>query len=74
MLGVGAYSVSAGWFVAGGVVTVGGTVRVSFWVSVRGLLSSPFCGGFVCVSLWVWAVVARGGWIARRACGLWRFF
>lgn len=61
VLGVGAYSVSVGWFVAGGVVAVGMTVRGFFWATVRGLLSPFVCGGFACVSLWVWVTVAHGG-------------
>lgn len=60
VLGVVAYSFSAGWFVAGGVGCGRDDCWGFLWVSVRGLLS-PFCGGFVCVSLWVWAVVAHGG-------------
>ena len=66
MLGVGSYSVSAGWFVAGGVVTVGMTVGVSFWVAVRGLLSPLFVAGLpVCHCgfglLWLMAGEGCGG-------------
>lgn len=66
VLGVGAYSVSAGWFVAGGVVTVGMTVRDFFWVSVRGLLSPLFVAGLPvcrCVFglLWLMAGEGHGG-------------
>ena len=53
VLEVVAYSVSVRWFVAGGVVTVGMTVGVSF-----GLL----CGGCCPPCLWrVWVAVAHGG-------------
>ena len=60
VLGVVAYSVSAGWFVAGGVVTVGGmTVGVSF-----GLL----CGGYCPPCLWRDCGVTAG----LGCCGSWR--
>ena len=66
MLGVGSCSVGLGWFVAGGVVTVGMTVGVSFWVAVRGLLSPLFVAGLL---------VCHCGfgllWIMAGECGAW---
>ena len=48
-------------FVAGGVACGRcGDCWVFLWVAVRGLLF-PFCGGFACVSPWVWVAVAHGG-------------
>ena len=61
VLGVVAYIFSAGWFVAGG----GGCGRDDCWGFLLGFCAGVtvplVCGGFVCVSLWVWVAVAHGG-------------
>lgn len=67
VLGVGAYSVSAGWFVAGGVVAVGGmTVGVYFGFRCGGYC--PPCLWRVCLCVTV-GLGCCGSWRVSTGCG-----